>query len=290
MQEGSLRCDANISLRPIGSKELGTRSEIKNVNSFKFLEKALLFEIDRQTKILDSGQKVIQETRLWNSIKGTTESMRGKEEAHDYRYFPDPDLLPLIVEKEWVEGVKKNLPELPEAKGARFVKDFGIPEYDAAVLTGEKELADYFEEAVGVCNSPKKISNWIMAELMRELKKEGASLATIAIRPAHLAKLVELIDKGTISGTIGKQVFEEMLVSGKEPDKIVKEKGWGQVSDTQAIEKVIDKILLENRKNIDAYKSGKKNVLGFFVRQVMKEMKGQANPKIINEILIKKLG
>ena len=289
MQEGSLRCDANISIRPEGNKAFGTRAEIKNVNSFKFLEKAIQFEIRRQTELVESGGRVVQETRLFNSARGTTESMRSKEEAHDYRYFPDPDLLPLIVDKPWIEKVKKGLPELAEARAARFVGAFGLPEYDAGVLTAEKPMADFFEACVAAYNAPKKISNWIMAELMRELKTTEADITSIKIKPAALAKLVELIDQGTISGAIAKTVFAEMFATGEEPQAIVQKKSLTQVSDTGAIEKTIDQILAAQPENVTAYKAGKTNVFGHFVGSVMKAMQGKANPKLVNEILKKKL-
>jgi len=290
MQEGSLRCDANVSIRPVGAKDFGTRTEIKNVNSFKFIEKAILYEIERQTQLLDEGKPVVQETRLWDSVTGKTRSMRSKEEAHDYRYFPDPDLLPLTVESSWIEAVRMHLPELPEAKAIRFVKDFGIPEYDAQVLTAEKPLADYFETCVKHHNSPKKISNWIMTELMRELKNSDSDIQQIKIKPEALARLVALIDSGDISGAIAKTIFAEMWSSGADPEKIVEAKGLKQVSDSGAIEALIDKILASEPENVQLYKAGKMNVLGHFVGQVMKQSQGKANPKIVNEILKKKLG
>ena len=290
MQEGSLRCDANVSIRPVGSKEFGTRAEIKNVNSFKFIESAIAYEIKRQTELIESGGKVIQETRLWNQMSGKTESMRSKEEAHDYRYFPDPDLLPLVVDQIWIEKIKSSLPELAEAKAARFVKEYGIPEYDAGVLTAEKPVANYFEESVRHHNAPKKISNWIMAELLRELKLRDQDIAAIKMKPAQLARMVAMIENGTISGAIGKTVFVEMLDTGKDPQAIVEEKGLLQISDTGAIETCIDKILAKEIENVKRYRSGKQNVFGFFVGAVMKEMGGKANPKVVNEILKKKLG
>ncbi|MDZ4224839.1 MAG: Asp-tRNA(Asn)/Glu-tRNA(Gln) amidotransferase subunit GatB, partial [bacterium] len=290
MQEGSLRCDANVSIRPAGSKEFGTRSEIKNVNSFKFLESAIAYEIKRQTELIESGGKVVQETRLWNQTKGKTESMRSKEEAHDYRYFPDPDLLPLVVDSLWIEKVKAGLPELPNAKAQRFVAQYGIPISDAGVLTAEKPLAHYFEEAVAGYNAPKKIANWIMGELLRELKTGETELTAIKMTPKQLARMVELIENGTISGAIGKTIFAEMLAHGADPDKIIEAKGLKQVTDTSAIETCIDNILARETENVNRYKSGKTNVFGFFVGAVMKEMGGKANPKIVNEILKKKLG
>ncbi|MBI4124724.1 MAG: Asp-tRNA(Asn)/Glu-tRNA(Gln) amidotransferase subunit GatB [Deltaproteobacteria bacterium] len=290
MQEGSLRCDANVSIRPAGSKKLGTRTEIKNVNSFKFIENALAYEIQRQTAVVEAGGKVIQETRLWNQQKGTTEAMRSKEEAHDYRYFPDPDLLPLVVDRVWVEKIKGTLPELAGEKALRFAKQYNIPEYDAGVLTAQKELAYYFEECVRHHPSPKKISNWIMAELLRELKVRDQDITEIKMKPEQLARMVALIEQGTISGAAGKGVFMAMLDTGKDPEAIIQAKGLEQVSDTGAIETVIDKIIAKEAENVKRYQSGKKNVLGFFVGEVMKAMKGKANPKMVNEILRKKLG
>ena len=290
MQEGSLRCDANVSIRPAGSKEFGTRSEIKNVNSFKFLENAIAFEIKRQTELVESGGKVVQETRLWNQAKGETFSMRSKEEAHDYRYFPDPDLLPLVVDSLWVEKVKSHLPELPNAKAERFGAQYGIPAYDAGVLTAEKPLAQYFEECAAACKAPKKIANWIMTELMRELRSRELDITQIKMEPKQLAKMVELIENGVISGAIGKTVFIEMLDHGTDPDKFIKDKGLKQVTDISAIEAVVDKIIARETENVQRYKSGKTNVFGFFVGAVMKESGGKANPKIVNEILKKKLG
>lgn len=289
MQEGSLRCDANISIRPAGSREFGTRTEIKNVNSFKFIENALHYEIKRQTEVVESGGKIIQETLTWNQAKGKTESMRSKEEAHDYRYFPDPDLLPLAVDQVWIEKVKSTLPELAEAKAKRFVRDYGIPEYDANVLTAEKPLANYFEECVRHHRAPKKLGNWIMAELLRELKARDQEITAIQLQPKQLAKMVAMIDAGTISGAIGKTIFMEMLDSGKDPEKIVAEKGLVQISDTAALSACIDKILAKETENVKRYRSGKVNVFGFFVGAVMKETGGKANPNLVNDILRKKL-
>lgn len=290
MQEGSLRCDANISIRPEGSKEFGTRTEIKNVNSFKFIENAIAFEIERQTELVAGGGQVVQETRLWNQVKGKTESMRSKEEAHDYRYFPDPDLLPLVVNQIWIEKIKSSLPELAEAKAKRFVKEYSLPDYDANVLTAEKPLANWFEECVRHYRAPKKLSNWIMAELLRELKARNQDIPEIKMKPIQLAKMVELIEQGIISGAIGKTIFMEMLDTGNDPETIVKTRGLTQISDTGDIESVIDKILAQESENVKRYRSGKTNVFGFFVGQVMKEMGGKANPRMVNEILRKKLG
>lgn len=290
LQEGNFRCDANVSIMPVGSKKFGTRTELKNLNSFKAVEKALAYEIERQSKLLDEGKAVTQETRLWNDNTGQTEQMRTKEEAHDYRYFPDPDLLPLIVEGSWIEEIKKNLPELAEQKAARFVKDYGITEYDAAVITEDKALSDYFETCVAAYKEPKKIANWIMTELMRELKKDERELSQCPVAPSSLAELVKIIDKGDISGKMGKEVFEQMYKTGKAPDEIISEKGLKQVSDSGMIENIVDKVIKENQKQVEQYKSGKTALLAFFVGQVMKETKGQANPQVVNDIIKKKLG
>lgn len=289
MQEGSLRCDANVSVRLRGSKEFGTRAEIKNVNSFKYIEQAITYEIQRQIELVESGGKVVQETRLWSQTKQKTESMRSKEEAHDYRYFPDPDLLPLVVDSVWVNKVKETLQELGREKANRFVTQYQIPPYNAQVLTAEKPIAQYFEECVQHYNAPTKISNWILSELLRELKGRNLDITQIKVSPKNLAALIAAIDEGTISGKLAKAIFIEMLNTGKQPIDIIKEKGLEQVSDTSEIEAEIDKILAKNEENVKLYRSGKTNVFGFFVGEVMKAMKGKANPKIINEILRKKL-
>jgi len=299
LQEGNFRCDANISIRPEGQSKFGTRTELKNLNSFKAVEKALAYEIERQTKLVSEGKQVVQETLLWNDNTGKTESMRTKEEAHDYRYFPDPDLLPLIVEEAWIQKIKGGLPELADRKATRFVKEYGIPEYDAAILTDEKALANYYEAAIAEGDaSPlkkrsvpyfKKISNWIMTELLRELKNDERELKDCPVTPQNLASLIKLIDDGAISSKIAKEVFEEMYKTGKAPADIVAQKGLKQVSDEGAIETAVDKVIADNPKQLEQYKSGKVALFGFFVGQVMKETKGQGNPKIINDLLKKKL-
>ena len=289
MEEGSLRCDVNISLRPIGQKEFGTKVELKNINSFKFIEKAIEYEIERQKGSLAAGETIVQETRGWNSTKNITESQRTKESAHDYRYFPDPDLVPLIVDSAWIETTQKNMPELPKARLQRFISQYQIPEYDAQVLTTEKALAHYFEEAVSKAHHPKKVSNWIMTELLRELKEANLEVAKSPIKAPQLARLVTLIEEGTISGKIGKTVFEAMFETGKDPDTIIKEQNLVQVSDTGAIQTIIDKVIAANPGQLAQYKSGKDKLFGFFVGQVMKEMKGQGNPGVVNDLLKKKL-
>lgn len=289
MEEGSLRCDANVSIRPVGELKFGTKVELKNINSFRFVEKAINYEVERQKGALFSGEKIIQETRLWNSTREATESMRSKEEAHDYRYFPDPDLVPLIIDEEWIASIRKELPELAMPRAQRFIGQYQIPEYDALVLTTEKALADYFEQAIGFFNQPKKISNWIMTELLRELKNSSKQIEDLPVKPKELARLIQLIEEGTISGKIAKTVFEEMVTTSKGPDSIIKEKNLVQVSDTASIEKVIDQVIEANPQQLSQYKAGKEKLFGFFVGQVMKEMKGQGNPAVVNELLRKKL-
>lgn len=289
MEEGSMRCDANISIRPVGQKEFGTKVELKNLNSIKFLEKAIVYEVERQKACLESGEPIIQETRLYDSQNNKTISMRSKEDAHDYRYFPDPDLVPLLLSSEWIENVKTKLPELPEQKAKRFVSAYNLPEYDAGVLTSDRLLADYFETALKTHNSPKKISNWIMTELLRVLKETQTEIENCPVPAENFGKLVELIDKGTISGKIAKTVFEEMYASGSPAADIIKAKGLEQVSDSSAIEKIIDDVIANNPNQLAEYKSGKDKLFGFFVGQTMKASKGQANPQMVNDLLKKKL-
>jgi aspartyl-tRNA(Asn)/glutamyl-tRNA(Gln) amidotransferase subunit B len=284
MEEGSLRCDANISLRPIGQKEFGTKTELKNINSFRFVQKALEYEIERQMNVLGEGGRIVQETRLWDPEKNMTVSMRSKEEAHDYRYFPEPDLVPLEVPVEWVEEIRKNLPELPQAKRDRFMREYGITEYDAEVLTAERQLADYFETCAKSYKNYKNLSNWILTELLRELKSDGRP-----VDPEHLVRLLALMDQGTINRNTGKKVFEEMSRTGKSPEKIVQEQGLSQVSDDRAIELLIDHVLAANPKELEGYRQGKEKLFGFFVGQVMKQSGGKANPAKVNELLKKKL-
>jgi len=289
MEQGSLRCDANVSLRPRGDRKFGTRTELKNMNSFRHVEKALAYEIERQKRVLDSGGAVVQETRLWNAEEGKTFGMRGKEESHDYRYFPDPDLLPLQVDEEWIERVRQNLPELPEQKKARLAAAHGLPESDAGVLTADKRLADYFEAVVRAGVEPKPAANWIMAELLRELKNDERDVRQCPVQPAQLAALIKLIAAEIISGKIAKTVFAEMYRSGKDPEAIVKEQGLVQVTDTASIEKAIAEVIAANPKQLEQYRSGKTKVFGFFVGQVMKAFSGKANPELVNQLLRKKL-
>ncbi|PIW88818.1 MAG: Asp-tRNA(Asn)/Glu-tRNA(Gln) amidotransferase GatCAB subunit B, partial [Nitrospirae bacterium CG_4_8_14_3_um_filter_44_28] len=289
MEQGSLRCDANVSIRPVGQKEYGTRAEVKNINSFKFVEKALEYEIKRQIKVLEEGGKIIQETRLWDSNKGITESMRGKEEAHDYRYFPEPDLVPITVEQKWIDEIKASLPELPDAKSKRFASEYGLPEDDADLLTSEKALAEWFEEAVKAGGHPKAAANWMMGELMRLLNEENKFIEECRLKPKQLVGMLKLMDKGTISGKIAKVVFEEMYKTGKDAESIVKEKGLVQISDEGAIEKAVDEVIAKNPKEVERFKAGDEKLLGFFVGQIMKFTKGKANPRIVNEMVKKRL-
>ncbi|MCL4536296.1 MAG: Asp-tRNA(Asn)/Glu-tRNA(Gln) amidotransferase subunit GatB [Nitrospirae bacterium] len=290
MEQGSLRCDANVSIRPVGQKEYGTRAEVKNINSFKFVEKAMEYEIKRQIKVVEEGGRVIQETRLWDSNKGITESMRGKEEAHDYRYFPEPDLVPIAADKEWIDEIRSTLPELPDAKRERFISGYGIPEYDADLLTEEKVRAEWFEDAVKAGGKPKIVANWIITNIFKRLKEEDKEINETLLKPKHLVSLLSLIDAGSTSSTMAKTIIlDEIFKSGKMPEDIVKEKGLVQISDAGEIEKAIDEILAKSQKEVERYKSGDEKLIGFFVGQIMKATKGKANPQMVNELLKKKL-
>jgi len=289
MEEGSMRCDANISLRPVGTEVLGVKTELKNMNSFRNVQRALEFEIRRQAALLQSGEVIVQETRLWDATRNVTLSMRGKEEAHDYRYFPDPDLVPLAIPSDWVTTLRTALPELPDARRDRFLREYGLPAYDAQVLTSSKALADYFEMAVGFFRKPKVVSNWIMSELLRLLNRDNREIEACLVSPDNLAELLLLIDGGTISGKIAKTVFEEMVATGQRARTVVEEKGLVQVKDENAIEAVVEEVLAENPAEVTLYRAGKEKLLGFFVGQIMKKTRGKANPKLVNEILLKKL-
>jgi aspartyl-tRNA(Asn)/glutamyl-tRNA(Gln) amidotransferase subunit B len=290
LEEGSFRCDANVSIRPRGATALGTRAELKNLNSFRFVEKAIDYEISRQKEVLLDGGAVVQETRLWDADRNQTFSMRGKEEAHDYRYFPDPDLLPLVIDECWIAAVRHSLPELPEARKARFVEQHGLPVYDAGILTSDRELADYFEACLQTFPHPKPVSNWIMGALLALLNAQGVSIGQAPIPAAALADLLQLVDAGAISAKTAKTVFDEMAASGKSAQAIVAEKGLAQISDTGTIETVIQNILAGNPKEVESYRGGKTKLMGFFVGEVMKATRGQANPKTVNELLRKLLG
>jgi aspartyl-tRNA(Asn)/glutamyl-tRNA(Gln) amidotransferase subunit B len=289
MAQGSLRCDANVSLRKKGDKELGTRTEIKNINSFKFIEKAINFEIKRQIKVLESGEKVTQETRLYDSVKDETRPMRSKEFANDYRYFPEPDLLPIILEKDFIQCILDDMPEMPNEKKERFVSQFSLSKYDADLLAADKDIANYFEEVVKISNSPKLSTNWIMGELSAELNNENLNIRDSKVSSEKLGQLILRIEDGTISGKIAKDIFEKMWVSGKEVDIIIKDEGLEQVTDNKEIESMIDEVIANNPEQLEQYRSGKDRLFGFFVGQVMKASQGKANPKQVNDILKSKL-
>ena len=285
MEEGNLRCDANVSVRPEGQKEFGIRTETKNLNSFRFVQRAIEYEVDRQIKILEQGDSIIQETRLYDSNKGVTFSMRSKEEAHDYRYFPEPDLVPVEISDEWIKETMSELPELPEKKRERFIQNYKIPEYDAGVLTASKEIADYYEKSASLYPEFKVISNWVMGELLRELKNDGQKINESPIKPEDLVELLKLIDKGTLSAKMAKTVFEEMYQSSKTAIEIVSKKGLAQITDSSAIENLVDEILQLNTDQVEQYKNGKEKVFGFLVGQIMKKSKGQADPALVNKLL-----
>jgi aspartyl-tRNA(Asn)/glutamyl-tRNA(Gln) amidotransferase subunit B len=289
MEEGSFRCEPNLSLRPPGQKTFGTKVELKNINSFKFVKDAIEYEIKRQTKVLNEGGTIHQETRLWNIDRGETAVMRSKEEAHDYRYFPDPDLVPLKLDQEWIEGFRSSLPELPGARVARFVSEYGVPEYDAGVLTASKGLADYFEACVKRFPHPKTVSNWVMGELTRELNHSGTDAAASPVPPERLVSLLQMVEQGTISLKVARDIFPELYSSGKAPEQIVQEKGLTQVSDEGALQKIIEEVLTKNPAQVAQFKEGKHQVLGFLVGQVMKASGGKANPGKVNELLKRKL-
>ncbi|MDA8174977.1 MAG: Asp-tRNA(Asn)/Glu-tRNA(Gln) amidotransferase subunit GatB [Nitrospiraceae bacterium] len=289
MEQGSLRCDANVSVRPKGQKELGVKVELKNMNSFRFVEKALEYEINRQVRAIEAGEPILQETRLWDSAAGVTLSMRSKEEAHDYRYFPEPDLVPVTVPDNDIKRIKESLPELPDIKRERFVSVYGLPEYDADQLTAEKPVAEWFEETVKLGAKPKTVSNWVMGELMRLLNEEGAPIEKSSVTPQALAEMLALIDNGTISGKIAKTVFDEMYRTGKPAKKIVEEKGLVQITDTGALESAIDAVMAASPSEVERYRAGEEKLFGFFVGQVMKATKGKANPAAANDMLKKRL-
>ncbi|MTI59704.1 MAG: Asp-tRNA(Asn)/Glu-tRNA(Gln) amidotransferase subunit GatB [Firmicutes bacterium] len=289
MEEGSLRCDANVSLRPVGQKKFGTKAELKNMNSFKAVEKALEYEVERQKRVLDRGDEVVQETRTWDDSLNKTISMRGKEEAHDYRYFPEPDLVPMEVDKELVKELSDSLPELPVEKMERFVTEYGLPQYDAEVLTDTKALAELFEEGVEAYDDPKGVSNWIMGDFLRLVKEENIAVEESKLSGELLGKMLQLMDAGTISSKIAKTVFKEMFKTGKDPETIVEEKGLKQISDESKIEEIVDQVISENPEAVEDIKSGKGKAIGFLVGQVMKETRGKANPGMVNQLLRDKL-
>jgi aspartyl-tRNA(Asn)/glutamyl-tRNA(Gln) amidotransferase subunit B len=290
MQEGSFRCDANVSVRPVGQEKFGTRAEIKNLNSFRFVEKAINYEIERQIELIEAGGQVVQETRLYDSVKDETRSMRSKEEANDYRYFPDPDLLPLEITGEFIEEVKKGLPELPDEKRDRFKSQYGLNDYDAGVLTATRELADFYEAVVKAAGCDAKLcANWVMGDLAAALNKAGLEIEQSPVQPERLAGLVQRIADDTISGKIAKQVFEALWESGDTADEIIEKQGLKQITDTGAIEGIIDQIIAANPEQVAGYKAGKDKLFGFFVGQAMKATAGKANPAQLNDLLKKKL-
>ncbi|MCX8011228.1 MAG: Asp-tRNA(Asn)/Glu-tRNA(Gln) amidotransferase subunit GatB [Ignavibacteria bacterium] len=289
MEEGSMRCDANVSVRLKGETRLGTKTEVKNMNSFKNVERALEYEIQRQIDLIENGGTVIQQTLLWNVDKQIVEPMRSKEESHDYRYFPEPDLPILNVNQEWIKNIKSTLPELPDAKKSRFISQFSLPVYDSEVLTSEKDVAEYFEKVAQFTIDYKSASNWIMTEVLKVLNEDKLSINQLPIKPEWLGELIELVNSGKISNKIAKDVFAEMIKTPKNPLSIVEEKNWIQVSDTSAIEKVIDEVLENNGLQVQQYLDGKEKVFGFFVGEVMKRTKGKANPSVVNQILKSKL-
>ncbi len=285
MEQGSFRCDANISLRPAGVKELGTRAELKNLNSFKNVEKAIRYEIQRQTCLLEEGSRVIQETRLWDPAKNRTTSMRGKEEAHDYRYFPDPDLVPLIIDDQWIDKISKTMPELPHEKISRFTKEYKLSPDDASVLTSSIELADFFEKTAASLTNKKQAANWIMTPLLGMLNAKNISISHSPVSAENFSRLLSLIESGTINTNTAKIVFEEMVSSLKSPESIVKKRGLEQVSDNVELEKVVDEIIRANPEEVTAYREGKNKLFSFFMGQVMKKTRGKADPKIVTQLL-----
>ncbi|MGA0404248.1 MAG: Asp-tRNA(Asn)/Glu-tRNA(Gln) amidotransferase subunit GatB [bacterium] len=285
MEKGHFRCDANVSLRPIGQEKFGTRTETKNLNSFRFVQQAITYEIARQTEELLDGKQIVQETRLWDSVKKNTYSMRSKEEAHDYRYFPDPDLPVVRISSDFVEQIRNQLPELPDAKKLRFMESFGLSTYDAEVLVADKQVAEYFEEVVAAKADPKLVCNWISGELMRLMNENKVDIRNVGIPAKSLASLIQFLQEGSISGKIAKTVFEEMVQSGKDPATIIEVRGLKQVSDEGALRGLLETLLSNNPKQVEQFRAGKTQIKGFFVGQVMKETKGQANPQIVNQLL-----
>ena len=289
MAQGSLRCDANVSVRKIGDRELGTRTEIKNINSFKFIEKAINFEIKRQIKVLESGKIVTQETRLYDSAKDETRPMRSKEFANDYRYFPEPDLLPVVISNEEMQKIKNEFPELPKEKEARYQEEYKLSGYDAQIIASSKSMADFFESAIENTKNYTLLANWLIGEISAYLNKELIDIKESKLSPENISMLINRIDDQTISGKIGKSIFEEMCISGSSPDEIIDSQGLKQITDDDAIEKIIDKVIANNPKQVAGYKAGKDKLFGFFIGQVMKETQGKANPQAVNKILKEKL-
>ncbi len=298
MEEGSFRCDANVSVRRKGETKFGTKTEVKNMNSFRYVERALEYEIGRQIGLIEDGGKVVQETLLWDAEEGAALPMRSKEEAHDYRYFPDPDLVPVLVGQEWIEEIRRTLPELPVARRDRLVSQLGLPRYDADLLTADKDVAEYFEAALGALADgrggatqelAKSVSNWVMTDVLRVMGERKIAMAEFPIAPSNLAAMIALIQDGTISGKIAKEVFEEMLATNEDPRTVVARKGLVQVSDTSVIEDAVDKVVAMNQAQVAKYLEGNEKIFGYFVGETMKSMKGKGNPKLVNEILKRKL-
>ena len=286
MQEGSLRCDVNLSVRPVGQKEFGTRTETKNLNSFKAIQNSIEFEIKRQIEEVENGGTIYQETRRWDDAKGIGYAMRSKEDAHDYRYFPEPDLAPIVLSDDYINNIKENLPEMPHVKKERYIQEFSLPEYDADILTSSIKSANFFEAANAICNNPKAVANWIMGDFARMLNEKEIEINESKVTPENLAELISLIDKGTISSKIAKQVFEDMFESGENAKDIVEKKGLVQMSDEGAIKAIVEKVVEANPQSVADYKAGKDRAIGFLVGQIMKETKGKANPQIVNKLLL----
>jgi aspartyl-tRNA(Asn)/glutamyl-tRNA(Gln) amidotransferase subunit B len=289
MEEGSLRCDANISLRPVGQAEFGTKAELKNMNSFRGVQRGLEYEVIRQTELLEDGEKVVQETRRWDEAQGKTLSMRSKEEAHDYRYFPDPDLVKVYIDEEWKERIRSTIPELPDARKARYIRDYGLPSYDAEILTSSLKLAEFFEESLEYTADAKMVSNWVMGELLGYLNANNLEITDVKVTGKGLGEMIGLIEKGTISSKIAKTVFKEMIETGKAPQQIVEEKGLVQISDEGAIQSVVNQVIQNNPQSVADYKAGKEKAVGFLVGQVMKETRGKANPGLVNKLIVNTL-
>jgi aspartyl-tRNA(Asn)/glutamyl-tRNA(Gln) amidotransferase subunit B len=285
MEEGSLRCDANVSVRPAGASELGVKTEVKNLNSFRYVQRAIEHEIERQVAVLNGGGRVIQETRLWDSASGRTVAMRSKEEAHDYRYFPEPDLPPLVITVAWIDEIRRTLPELPDARRRRFVTDYGLPEYDAALLTQSAALADYFEQTAAAAGNAKSASNWIMGELTRKMNELGVGAERAPVTPQALAGLIALVDSGTISGPIAKDVFEKMCAGGRQAREIVDEEGLARIDDEAALDAAVRDALAKNEGAVAQYRAGKQQTFGFLVGQVIKATRGKANPEVVNRLM-----
>jgi aspartyl-tRNA(Asn)/glutamyl-tRNA(Gln) amidotransferase subunit B len=289
MEEGSFRCDANVSIRPVGQKEFGTRTELKNMNSFRNVQRALEYEVKRQQYLVENGQPIIQETRLWDDAQGATNSMRSKEEAHDYRYFPDPDLVKVVVDEDWIAKIRESLPELPVEKRERFIREYQIPAYDAGVLTADKALALYYEDVVRLCGKPKQASNWVMGDVLRFLNEEKRDIRQCPISAGSLADMINLIEEGTISGKMAKEIIEDMYKTGKPPQDIIREKGLVQITDEGELTKTIAAIIDAHPGQLADYRGGREKLFGFFVGQVMKATQGKANPQLVNNLLKKML-